>query len=312
MGLVSVIIPVYNQPTLIQACIESVVAQRYRKYELIVVDDGSTDQTHSVLTALAEEYSELRLFKQVHQGSAAARETGRLNARGEFIQYLNCFERIGPEKLSSQLAAFSLAPDVNIVCGVGSFSIDQVDTPWSNGAMVFLFPALLTTRCWRTGAPLYRREFIDQLGPWLDLKADETHEYEARMASAGAVVLLIEESTSSRVSEVAELSSTPLDTPILLAERCRAYARVFQLAQAYTKHEDTPNQISAEDWSNYSSTLFDFARHCALHGMTTEARAMLTLSIEANGRKSPKHRLFIKLVGWFGWRAAARLFQRRV
>ena len=73
-ALVSVIIPVYNRPTLLREAVASVLVQTYRPIEIIIVDDGSTDETLDVSQELALENDEIKVFSQQNQGPGAARE----------------------------------------------------------------------------------------------------------------------------------------------------------------------------------------------------------------------------------------------
>src|SRR5262249_59873860 len=89
-GLVSTIIPVHNRPLLLQEAVASVLAQTYRPIEIVIVDDGSTDDTAQSIIALAEGYpSIVRHLRIPNGGPGAAREAGRVTASGEFIQYLD-------------------------------------------------------------------------------------------------------------------------------------------------------------------------------------------------------------------------------
>ena len=98
-GLVSTIIPVHNRPSLLREAVASVLAQTYRPIEIIIVDDGSTDETGREAEALAECHSEVRAIHRENGGPGAARETGRLAARGEFIQYLDSDDLLLPEQI---------------------------------------------------------------------------------------------------------------------------------------------------------------------------------------------------------------------
>jgi glycosyltransferase involved in cell wall biosynthesis len=98
--LVSVIIPTYNRAQCISNAIDSVLYQTYKHYEIIVVDDGSTDDTLKVL----EKYSDIvRTFKQNNSGVAAARNLGIKMARGEWIAFLDSDDRWLPDKLNKQI-----------------------------------------------------------------------------------------------------------------------------------------------------------------------------------------------------------------
>jgi glycosyltransferase involved in cell wall biosynthesis len=109
---VSVIIPIYNAERYIQPAVESVLHQTYPHWELIIVDDGSTDNSKQKL----EPYQEyLRYFYQQNQGVAAARNRGILEAKGEFIAFLDQDDWFLPDKLALQVALFQQQSSIGIV-----------------------------------------------------------------------------------------------------------------------------------------------------------------------------------------------------
>jgi glycosyltransferase involved in cell wall biosynthesis len=98
---VSVVIPTYNQASLLPEAIASVCAQQWPNLEIIVVDDGSTDDTQKVLNQLSSERS-LRWFRQNNAGAAAARNRGIHAATGEWIAFLDADDFWLPAKLAIQ------------------------------------------------------------------------------------------------------------------------------------------------------------------------------------------------------------------
>ena len=90
--VVSVVITCYNQAHFLREAIESILAQSYSNHEIIVVDDGSTDNTPQI----AKSYSTLRYVYQQNQGLAAARNTGLRESRGEFVVFLDADDRLLP------------------------------------------------------------------------------------------------------------------------------------------------------------------------------------------------------------------------
>jgi glycosyltransferase involved in cell wall biosynthesis len=86
--LVSVIVPTYNQATFLPAAIASVVEQTFPSWEIIVVDDGSTDHTPSVLDELTRRVPGLRVVPQQNAGRSAARNAGIRLARGRYLVFL--------------------------------------------------------------------------------------------------------------------------------------------------------------------------------------------------------------------------------
>jgi glycosyltransferase involved in cell wall biosynthesis len=105
-GLVSVIIPTYNRADLICQTLDSVVSQTYSRYEIIVVDDGSDDNTTEVLASWQERTEDncLQVFTAQHFGAPAARNLGLRKSRGEYIQYLDSDDLLLPGKLSDQVS----------------------------------------------------------------------------------------------------------------------------------------------------------------------------------------------------------------
>src|ERR1700719_2929443 len=102
MPAVSVIIPTYNHRDFVLDAIESVFAQTFTDYEVIVVNDGSPDDTASVLAPLASA-GRIRYLEQANAGQGAARNRGIAQARGEFIALLDDDDRWPADKLEWQV-----------------------------------------------------------------------------------------------------------------------------------------------------------------------------------------------------------------
>lgn len=107
-NFVSVIIPTCNRADRLQKAIDSVLNQTRRAAELIVVDDGSTDNTRDLVTAYGDKVVSIR---QENRGPAAARNAGINAARSELIAFLDSDDWFAPQKLAIQVAAMSAAPD---------------------------------------------------------------------------------------------------------------------------------------------------------------------------------------------------------
>lgn len=107
---VSVIIPTYNRAHLIGRAIQSVLNQSYRDFEIIVVDDGSSDNIGEVVKSFNDERIRYIRHKE-NKGAAAARNTGIEAARGEFIAFQDSDDEWLPEKLEKQMKVFKNAPE---------------------------------------------------------------------------------------------------------------------------------------------------------------------------------------------------------
>jgi glycosyltransferase involved in cell wall biosynthesis len=109
--MVSVVIPTYNRSKLVLEAVQSVCAQQGVPFEVIVVDDGSTDGTARELEAFGEP---VRYIAQVHRGVAAARNRGIAEARGEWIGFLDSDDLWLPGKLAAQMGYLASNPDIRI------------------------------------------------------------------------------------------------------------------------------------------------------------------------------------------------------
>ncbi len=127
---VSVIIPTYNRCAYSQEAIDSVLAQTYTDYEIIVVDDGSTDDTGEVLR---QRYGDrIRYAWQENGGQALARNHGVALARGELLAFLDSDDRYLPTYLAEQVKALQSHPEYGVVA-CGTYLIDAAGQP--RGAM---------------------------------------------------------------------------------------------------------------------------------------------------------------------------------
>ncbi len=112
MPRVSVVIPTFNCERFIRRTVGSALRQTYRDFEIIVVDDGSTDGTQAVLA----EYGEaLHYIKQANQGASAARNAALSRATGEYIAYLDADDLWHPEKLAHQVEYLDAYPSCGFV-----------------------------------------------------------------------------------------------------------------------------------------------------------------------------------------------------
>jgi glycosyltransferase involved in cell wall biosynthesis len=114
MSLVSVIVPTYNRRETIQAAIASVQRQTFADWELIVVDDGSTDDT---ATLIEGSDPRLVLIRQKNQGVNGARNTGMLRARGRYIAFLDSDDEWLPHHLELSMAFFRAFPEEDFLSG---------------------------------------------------------------------------------------------------------------------------------------------------------------------------------------------------
>lgn len=111
-SLVSVIVPTYNRANLLPQALASVLRQTHKEYELIVVDDGSTDNTQEIVASFAPQLSRpIRYIHQVNRGEPAARNRGLAVARGTYVAFLDSDDHWTPGYLASCVSALSAVPE---------------------------------------------------------------------------------------------------------------------------------------------------------------------------------------------------------
>lgn len=101
MPEISVIIPVYKSEEYIEACVDSILNQSFSDFEIILVDDGSPDNSGKICDALAEKHNKITVLHQENQGQAAARNNGVKIARGEWLHFVDCDDSIHPQMLEA-------------------------------------------------------------------------------------------------------------------------------------------------------------------------------------------------------------------
>jgi glycosyltransferase involved in cell wall biosynthesis len=117
---------VYNGEEYLAEAIESVLAQTHHSLEIIVIDDGSTDQSANI----ARSYKEIQYIYQPNQGAAVARNTGLAAAQGEFIAFLDADDVWLPNKLKVQVEHLTKHPDVGFnICRIENFLDPGVSLP---------------------------------------------------------------------------------------------------------------------------------------------------------------------------------------
>ncbi len=310
-GLVSTIIPAHNRADLLREAVASALAQTYRPIEIIIVDDGSTDDTPMIADALqARHPAEISVVRQANAGPGAAREAGRRNARGEFIQYLDSDDLLLPGKFARQVAGLRDHPDCDVAYGYTRYrhADGRVEPqPWkgSGTRVATMFPSFLRSRWWDTPTPLYRASVCDAAGPWSDLRLEEDWEYDCRIAALGARLHFC----AAYVAEVRDHGRDRLGRgealdPVRLAQRARAHALIYGHAVRAGVSAVAP------DMQHFAKELFLLAPQCGAAGLAAESRNLFGLARAAAGDKRASgldFRLYAMAAAVLGWPLAGRL-----
>ncbi|WP_373084802.1 glycosyltransferase family 2 protein [Zhongshania sp.] len=120
---VSVVIPMYNAAAYLQDCLDSVLAQTFRDFEVICVDDGSPDNCAEIIKACDDE--RVRLVQQLNRGLAGARNTGVRHSKGEYVAFLDSDDRWGPRKLERHVDHLDANPNIGVSYSASQFMNDD-------------------------------------------------------------------------------------------------------------------------------------------------------------------------------------------
>lgn len=165
---VSVVIPSYNAARWIQETIQSVLSQRVKDVEIIVVDDGSTDETPRIVES---EFPSVRLMRSTHRGASGARNVGTAEATGEFIQYVDADDVLAPGKIQKQIELLQTS--------LGDVAYGDWQRLVPDGLDNFARGEVVVRRMKRTpdlelfgnfwcppAVYLFRRSIVDKVGKW--------------------------------------------------------------------------------------------------------------------------------------------------
>jgi glycosyltransferase involved in cell wall biosynthesis len=162
-ALISCVVPVYNGERYLREALESIFAQTYLPLEVIVVDDGSTDNTPQVVGRFK---NCIRYLEQSNRGPSATRNLGVSAARGDFVAFLDPDDLWHPEKLARQMARFKARPELDLcVTHVQMFwapELREEGVRLRNQARVNTVPG------YTTGTLLTRRTFFEAVGDFDD------------------------------------------------------------------------------------------------------------------------------------------------
>jgi glycosyltransferase involved in cell wall biosynthesis len=288
--LVTVVIPTFNRARSLGRAIDSVLAQTYTNFELIVVDDGSTDNTPELLARFA---NRIQVIRQPNSGPSVARNTGIRAARGKFIAFLDSDDEWLPEKLEQQVP---LMHDERIVLSVTNWRSAESTGPASG------FDSLDFNDSWVCDRPsefvlsrpdqrhimlsswLVRRDTVVALGGFnLAMVPVEDNDLLFRLAFAGSFAL------TKRVLLIREtgMDSVKLSRPGTLKYHRRiARAMCLAIANARVLAFSESKSVQRQFARAYAYFLWREMEFAALDGRTweTRRRAVETLTHNPGAR----------------------------
>ncbi len=267
MPTVSVIIPTYNRAWVLKEAIDSVLAQDFRDFEIVVVDDGSTDNTQEIL----ESYQQICVVRQDHRGVSAARNTGTVRAAGRLVTFLDSDDLWLPGKLSAQVAFFNTHPDA-LIC--------QTEEIWiKNGVRVNpkkrhkKYSGMVFERCLELcivspSAVMMRRWLFDKIGGFDEtLPLCEDYDLWLRIACRFPVYLIETPLVIKRGGHPDQLST----------RRCMDRFRIRALTKILKSESLSSRQFLAADAALKRKCVI-YAAGCLKRGRVMEAYHYIQLS----------------------------------
>jgi glycosyltransferase involved in cell wall biosynthesis len=198
---VSILIPAYNAEAWISDTLRSALAQTWEPKEIIVVDDGSTDRTLAIARSFESE--KLRVVTQQNQGASATRNKAFSLSKGDYIQYLDADDLMGPDKIAKQLEALGQSPNKRTLLSGSwaNFMYRYYRTKFTPSALwcdlspvEWLIRKMKLNLYMQTASWLVSRELAEAAGPWdTRLLGDDDGEYFCRVLLASDGVLFVPE-----------------------------------------------------------------------------------------------------------------------
>lgn len=311
--LVSTIIPVFNRPHMLREAVQSVLNQTWRPIEIIIVDDGSTDETPAVGEQLQQKHPEFITFlRKENTGPGPTRELGRRHARGEFIQYLDSDDLLRPRKFEMMVNGLRDHPECGAAYGyicVHPKGRPPLDNPFkaTGETRPTLFPWLLADRWWNTNAPLYRRSVCDAVGPWSDLRWSQDWEMDGRVGALGTRLLHVKDWVTDERHHGTGRQTDSADW--MQPERIRARKRFQELMLGHAEKAGVDEFMPERQ--HFTRWIFATARNAAAAGLIQETTDLLQLAERSAGANSEVRRGFMTfrtVCSLVGIRSAGSLF----
>ena len=260
MPTISIVIPVFNAESFIRRCLDSIIAQGYKDFEVILIDDGSTDQSASICDFYASKYECFSAIHTSNQGVSAARNLGIKSAKGRFVTFIDADDYVSPQHLQAFADAGGLDSDVcftgvNVVYNDSSLNhITRIkDTGTNISRKTFIEDCITSGHCLSPWAKLFSLNFLKSHNITFDegLKYAEDRVFIAQVLTKAKTFSASDEYTYVYTHE----------NPIALTLRTRPYDQTWAyVKQYYLLIENLLSVINA------SNELIDIAHQIYAYG----------------------------------------------
>lgn len=288
---VDIIIPAYNQGHYLKECVESALAQTWENIEVIIVDDGSTDNTAEV----GQSFDDPRVtyIYQDNKGLSGARNTGIENSTGEFVSFLDSDDLFLPTKISKLMGLFTDNPELGL-CAGDSILIDDAGEPigktygdgmpnrpeeWLNGNRIHV------------GSVLVKKVWLDEVEPFDEnLRACEDWDMWLRLAMVGCQMKWLPETVSKYRVHGHQMTR----------ETLRMKSAMLTVLDKTFNNQNLPESWKSFEAEAKSSALVKAAARAFLSGDGGAAQQDLEAAVDANPALAQNNGevLLDALLGW--------------
>ncbi len=304
---VTIIIPCYNAARWLAATLESALAQTWTPTEIVLVDDGSTDD--SLQIARRYESARVRVIAQANAGAAAARNSGLRAAQGDFVQFLDADDLLAPDKIARQMARLKSSDPMVLASGAWArFQNNPAEARFTGEAnerdltgVEFLQINFEARTMMHPAAWLAPRALLEHAGPWDEsLSLNDDGEYFARVALTSGRIMYCGDARSYYRSNLPGSLSGRKDPRAL-----RSLHRSMELTIAHLLQRDASPRSRAAAAYAWKCTAFEL-----YPGAPDLARTANDASRNLGGsvRPFPGSGRFLLAARFLGWRLARRLF----
>lgn len=222
MEMVSIIVPCYNNSDNIRDTIESVLNQSYQKWELICVDDGSSDNTCEIVEEYFRKDSRIRSVKRnrAPKGGSVCRNIGIENSKGEYLIFLDADDKLDKDCLKNRIEKIT-STNLDFVVFPNAVLVDNVEGKITSDSRIKKhFLAYSSNHAvWQTTCPLYRKSFVERVGGF-----DESY---PRLQDVEFGVRCLAE-TGNKYK--AYLKDTPADCFYRISHNAQVFSKKYDLA----------------------------------------------------------------------------------
>lgn len=288
---VSIIIPAYNQAGYVLQAVQSVLDQTHPDFELVIVDDGSTDETPQLLTNILDQ--RVRIVRQANGGLSAARNTGIHESSAPLVAFLDADDYFMPDMLEVLVAYLGNHPDIGLVSGE-TIIVSEDGQPISksrNKPAGMQIQNLLVGNPFSACSVMLRRVWLDRVGCFDEsLRACEDWELWQRLAYAGCKLAWVEHMVVAYRYHGGQMTREP--------ERMRK--AIFQTLDKFFSQPGIPESIAAYKNQAYANGYINAAAFAYHANIPEQGQQDLADALRVYPRlcEDCYKQLVSKLVGW--------------